>query len=324
MQRQIVEALSGITEEEQYILVQEKPSQRELYAQSGRFIIERRRVSRLSAGEPTAPISIRPHPRFREFPLHSHDFIEMMYVCSGSITHVIDGHRLTLNTDDLIVLGRDARHSILSAGKNDIGVNLIISTDLFESLLQEIHGRSTLNGKTLESLLRRDGPRYCVFDASDALGVRNLMESMISSVICEKNADGYILQESLNLLLCYLAAMSDRAETQNERKEDEERLKKKILNYIRTSYSTATLTEAARMMGLSPSYLSRVLRENLGVGFKELLVQERFEAAKNLLRTTDMPIGDIVNHVGYENSSYFHKEFKRRFGMTPNRYRRND
>ena len=35
-----------------------------------------------------------------------------------------------------------------------------------------------------------------------------------------------------------------------------------------------------------------------------------------------MPIGEIILRVGYENSSYFHKEFKRRFGVTPKEYRR--
>ena len=41
-----------------------------------------------------------------------------------------------------------------------------------------------------------------------------------------------------------------------------------------------------------------------------------------LLSATSMPVGEIINRVGYENSSYFHKEFKRRYGMTPNRYRK--
>ncbi len=102
----------------------------------------------------------------------------------------------------------------------------------------------------------------------------------------------------------------------------DEKLKKKILNYIRTSYSTATLTEAAHMMGLSPSYLSRTVCNVFGQSFKDLLMAERFEAARELLRSTTMPIGDIINRVGYENSSYFHKEFRRRYGQTPGAYRK--
>ena len=321
MQRQIIEQLSEITEEEQYILIPEHHSPRSLYAKPGRVIIERRHVSHLSFGEATAPICLRPHPRFREFPNHSHDFIEIMYVCSGRITHVFGRQKLSLNTDELIVLGRDTRHSILAAGKNDIGINLIISTELFEQVIHSLRQNSQLPGKTFESLLKRDGLPFCVFDASDSLAVRNLMETMIHEVICQRQRDGYILQQSLNLLLCYLASM-EAAKSPESQESYDEKLKKKILNYIRTSYSTATLTEAAHMMGLSPSYLSRTVCAVFGQSFKDLLMAERFEAARELLRSTNMPIGDIINRVGYENSSYFHKEFRRRYGQTPGAYRK--
>ena len=319
MKAEILERLSLLTEEEQYILIPEHSS-RPLYAKPGRFLIERRRISHLSLGEATAAVSIRPHPRFREFPVHSHDYIEIMYVCSGSITHVFGSREVRLETDDLIVLGKDTRHSIRAAGKEDIGINLIISTDLFESLCQTMRQNSRLSGKQFERLLGRDGPPYCLFCAKDSIPIRNLMESMISSVICEGNADGYILQQSLGLLLSYLAALS--AEETNEEGSYREQMQKRILNYVRTSYSTATLTEAAQMLGLSAPYLSRLCRQSFGEGFKELLMRERFCAACELLRTTAMPIGDIINHVGYENSSYFHKEFKSRYGMTPQTYRR--
>ena len=77
------------------------------------------------------------------------------------------------------------------------------------------------------------------------------------------------------------------------------------------------------MLGLSPSYLSRLVCASFGVSFKDLLMSARFDAAARLLSSTDMPIGDIINRVGYENSSFFHKEFKKRYGQTPNNYRKN-
>jgi AraC-like DNA-binding protein len=142
---------------------------------------------------------------------------------------------------------------------------------------------------------------------------------MISSVICEGNAGGYVLRQSVNLLICYLSSLFSDEPSDTSPKE---KLKKRILGYIESSYSTATLTEAAEMLGLSPSYLSRLICEYFGVSFKKLLTDVRFETACGLLMSTDLPIGDIINRVGYENSSYFHKEFKKRFGMTPNNYRR--
>ena len=318
MKSELIDHLTELTEEEQYILVQENSS-RALYAKPGRFIIERRRMSSLSFGESTAPVCLRPHPRFRGFPIHSHDYIEIMYVCNGSITHVFDGQEVRLETDDLIILGKDTRHSILAAGREDIGINLIVSTDLFETLFHSLRKNSRLGAGRLESLLKRDGEPYCVFHGRESLAVRNLMESTISLVVREKNTDGYLLQQSLGLLLGYLAVMTDRDGASEGR---EEVLRRRLRNYLRTSYSTATLTEAAQMTGLSAPYLSRLTVRLFGKSFKELLMEERFSAACELLTTTGMPIGDIINHVGYENSSYFHKEFKARFGVTPKEYRK--
>ncbi len=319
MRQEILSRLTDITEEEQFILIEKAPDPKEIYSRSGRFIIERRRMSSLSFGESTAAICIRQHPRFRDFPLHSHDYIEIMYVCGGSITHKIGGETVTLGEDDLIILGKDTKHSILSAKENDIGINLIIAAELFEDAYNKMRKNSQLSNRAIENLLHGEGMPYCVFSARDCLPVQNIMESMISSVICEGNAGGYVLRQSVNLLICYLSSLFPDAPDDGSRKE---KLKKRILGYIESSYSTATLTEAAEMLGLSPSYLSRLICEYFGVSFKKLLTDARFETACGLLMSTDLPIGDIINRVGYENSSYFHKEFKKRFGITPNNYRR--
>ena len=321
MDARILEKLSRLTAEEQYILVEQNPTPRDLYGKSGRFIVERRRVSHLVSGEATAPVCLRMHPRFRSFPTHSHDFIEIMYVCHGSVTHDVGGEKIRLDTDELILFGRYAEHSILETGKDDIGVNLIISPDLFEQLLRGMGEASPLPVATFASLLDREGPSHLHISAKDSIAVRNLMETLVGTVVCEGNTDGYLLRQSLALLLCYLVSLGEGGEHPPvERYTD--RMQRRLLNYIKTSYSTATLTEAATMMGLSPSYLSRWIEKSFGRSFKELLMQERFETARSLLSATSMPVGEIINRVGYENSSYFHKEFKRRYGITPNRYRK--
>lgn len=321
MQAELLKTLSQITQEEQYLLIEENSPNRSLYGQPGRFIIERRRLSHLVAGEATAPFCLRPHPRFRAFPAHSHDFIEIMYVCCGSITHIVEEEKVKLDTDDLILFGRQTEHSVLAAGAEDIGINLIISPELFESLLRDIGQNTNFSTEKFESLLNRKGLPYLRLSAKDSLAVRNLMETLIGTVLCEKNTDGYLLRQSLHLLLCYLGTLPD-AERPHHPDPYTDRMQNKILNYIKTSYSTATLTEAAAMMGLSPSYLSRWIEERFGASFKTLVMKERFDTACSLLTSTDMAVGEILNRVGYENSSYFHKEFKRRYGLSPMRYRK--
>ncbi len=322
MRDEIIKKLSALTDEEQFTPV-ERPSEQSIYSKPGRFIIERRTISSISSGEATAAVCMRSHPRFRAFPSHTHDFIEIMYVCGGSITHEIGECAVTVHQGDMIILGKDTSHSIKPSSISDIGINIVISSDLFEIMLNALRHDSTLNTRKLDALLgRAEGNRFCVFHSSERVDITNLVESMIWAVVCRGSADGYVLEQSVKLLLCYLCALPEEQTSYEGKDTHAELIKKRVIKYIRSSYSTATLTECAEMLGLSPSYLSRWIHRHFGVPLKELLMRERFSVAADLLRTTDTPIGDIILHVGYENGSYFHKEFKKRFGMTPNNYRR--
>ncbi|HRM89934.1 MAG TPA: helix-turn-helix transcriptional regulator, partial [Thomasclavelia ramosa] len=55
--------------------------------------------------------------------------------------------------------------------------------------------------------------------------------------------------------------------------------------------------------------------------FKQLIQEERLKAAANLLKTTSLPIVEIMQEVGYENITYFYKIFKEKFKITPSIYR---
>lgn len=320
MRDEIISRLSALTEEERENA--DSRSQKNMYSKSGRFIIERRTVSHISTGAVASPICMRAHPRFCDFPAHTHDYVELMYVCEGTVTHVIGGKDIQVRSGDILMLGRSTHHAIRPAGNGDIGINLIISAELFEGILDGIRRGTYFNTKPLEVFLDNDISRFRVFSCAQSVEISNILESMIYSSLLCGNTDGYLLEQSARLLLCYLCALSaDGAEAVGSSSYKEE-LKKRIMNYIRTSYSTATLTEAANILGLSPTYLSRRICADMNASFKELLMNERFSVACTLLRTTDMPIGDIIIHVGYENSSYFHKEFKKRLGITPKEFRK--
>lgn len=321
MTGEIISKLSELTDEEKYILSENQTDHRDFYTRSGRFLIERRRISDLTVGDSTAAVSIRKHPRFCDFPTHSHDYIEIMYVCRGSVTHVIDKKEIPLEQDDLIILGKNTRHSIKPSGENDIGINIIISPDIFENLYSSIKKSSPLSERNIEKIIEGAELDFYVFSAKNSIEIKNLIESMVSSVLCNNVVNEYILRRSVGLLIAYLCELGTDKDTAKEYGYKES-VKKELLRYLNGSYSSATLTEAAKMLGLSPSYLSRLVKSIFGLTFKELLMDLRFDAACELLTYSDMPIGNIINHVGYENSSYFHKEFKKRFGVTPNLYRR--
>ncbi len=318
MREEIIKKLSVLTAEE---LESTPDVQKGRYSKSGRFIIERRTVSDISTGDQTAPICLRAHPRFYPFSEHTHDYIEIMYVCAGSIVHDIDKKSVSVCAGELLMLGVNAKHSIRPPSASDIGINIIISTELFETMLGSLRQDASVNTKYFETLLDKNETRHRLFRCSQSLPIQNLMESLIFSHLFMEFSDEYLLEQSTKMLLYYLSAADNTAEASEELSYAEQ-MKRKVSKYVRTSYGTATLTECAKMLGLSPTYLSRWVCSSFDASFKELLMNERFSVACDLLRNTDTPIGDIITHIGYENSSYFHREFKKRYDTTPNAYRK--
>lgn len=81
-----------------------------------------------------------------------------------------------------------------------------------------------------------------------------------------------------------------------------------------------TLEETARIVCLSPDYLSRIFRQETGIGFRQYLNNVRITKAKELIQTTSLRLTDISQMAGYDDQSYFTKVFKRTTGISPNEY----
>lgn len=92
--------------------------------------------------------------------------------------------------------------------------------------------------------------------------------------------------------------------------------------WIRGHYAQdVTLEEAAESMGMSPFYFSRQVKAATGKTFLEYFTLYRVEMAKKRLISTEMPVSEVGRSVGYGDSNYFTKVFKRAVGCTPSVYR---
>jgi len=96
-----------------------------------------------------------------------------------------------------------------------------------------------------------------------------------------------------------------------------------VVGYIQENCLSGemSLSSTAQALGISTKQVSRLLRTNIDMTFKEFLTQLRMEAAKNLLRD-DQPISVITEKVGYFNISHFIKSFKAYVGMTPGKWKK--
>ncbi len=95
------------------------------------------------------------------------------------------------------------------------------------------------------------------------------------------------------------------------------------LRYIDTHYQEGlSLDLVAAQIGISPFYLSRLIKQLRGVAFVEYLTDVRVNRAREMALKTALPSAEIATRCGYLNVSYFYKVFKKATGMTIGEYRR--
>ena len=83
-----------------------------------------------------------------------------------------------------------------------------------------------------------------------------------------------------------------------------------------------TVKDTARVLTVNANYLSTLFRQEVGMTFIDFVNRERTKQAAALLKHTNLQIQQIASTVGYNNTSYFAKQFLRFYGMSPSHYRR--
>lgn len=96
----------------------------------------------------------------------------------------------------------------------------------------------------------------------------------------------------------------------------------KVMEYLRMHYSEdITLNAVAEAVFLNPVYISRLIKEQTGRNYTDLVMEMRVERAVELLENSDMFVYEIAEKVGYNNLKYFYKVFRKVKGKSPSDYR---
>lgn len=310
----LLEKLRHITEEEKRIIDGDSNIDRSLYMESSEDVISSKKI--LSKGK---QIAVRPHTRFVHFPKHKHNFVEIVYMCSGKTVHIVNGNSVELKEGELLFLCQGAEQEILPAGKNDIGVNFIVLPEFFDSAIRMLGEEDTPLKRFVVDCLKNDrsGTGYLHFEVSDILPVQNLVENLIWTLVSDTPNKRNINQTTMGLLFLQLVNHTDRL-ISNE----SEDMLVAVLRYIEENYKEGSLSELSRILHYDISTLSREIKNKTGKNYIELLQEKRLSQACFMLKNTNMSIDEIARKIGYENVSFFFRLFKGKFGISPKKYRK--
>ena len=313
MREDLMRELRRVTEEEEQLLAGGQVD-KSLYSSSPSFLIDSEKL--LAKGR---LITVRPHTRFAAFPMHTHNYVEIMYMCSGQTVHQIEGRPpLTLQAGELLFLNQQASHGVERAGEEDVGVNFIVLPQFFDYALALIGTDNVLGRFLLSGLRQSGGEMSCLhFRVSQAPTIQNLVENLIWGLVHPQPNARRINQATMGVLLLQLLNYTGDLEEASGNG-----AVLAALREIEENYRTADLTRLAAELHVSLPYLSSAVHRATGRTFKDLLLEKRLSKAAQLLRETRLTTQDIILAVGYENTSYFYRVFRDRFGVTPRDYRK--
>ena len=271
-------------------------------------------------GEVRFPFNIYPCTipgDFRQVAVHWQDSMELVYIKRGSGLVQTGAQVCTAQSGDIFVLTPGTLHAIRQAESCTMEYeNIIFDVELLggaEELCAEKYLLPLQSGRlALPEHITPDEAWYpqaadCLKEAEEANRCKQF-----GYELCIKGA----LLRFLALLIAQSKALppAEKASTQRLRA---------VLQWISAHYSEPVcVADAAALCQCSPNHFMRWFRQMTGQTFIIYLREYRLNAAAEALRTTEDTILSISEQCGFENLSYFNREFKAHFGMTPREYRK--
>ncbi len=182
----------------------------------------------------------------------------------------------------------------------------------------------------------RNNPSYIEFQASLGMLMMDLIRIVQSLGMTAKELFGkeeYLFEKFIefrtqgevekwfrqSLINPIMQLLDERRRSQQQKISDE------IIMMIHEQYDKdLSLELCAERLNYNPKHVSRVFKQETGVSFSDYLAQYRLEAAKKLLKETDMKISDIAEKLQYQNAQNFIRYFRKIEGITPGQYRGNN
>ena len=254
----------------------------------------------------------RDHERYR-MPMHWHREAELILVKKGRLELYIDNQAVTAEAGDLALIGE----GVLHGGEPEdcqyacivYDAAMLLHLDACKRALKPVMNHSLF---LKAAAVASDGalpPALEGLRAAAAAGVAENAPAVLGALLTVYGA----------LARCQNLAALDVAAPQTSQKAEQ---LKPALEYIETHYGQQiTLETLARLTGLSPKYFCRFFHAIVHRSPIDYVNYYRVECASHFLTVTDMTVAEIAQRCGYNDSSFFIKQFRKYKGTTPRRYR---
>lgn len=257
------------------------------------------------------------------YPLHSHDFYEMVFIVSGSGTHFTKDNELALNPGNVFVIVPGMQHGYKDV-KNLVLYNILFGKRLFKDKffdLTDMPGYQSLF--TIEPAYRNDN-RFASMLRLTPAQLSELLP-LIDRMLAESDSTDYG-NGAKSLAFAYLMellVMIFRIYEETPRGDNQMILRlADVFSYIEShTDQPVTTEELMEVTNMSASTLNRYFKKCTGLSPIEFHTHKRIELACKLIRTTPLSMSAISDATGFADPNYFSRQFRKVMHMSPREYK---
>ena len=257
---------------------------------------------------------------FRSVQTHWHDEIEIIVIKKGEGIVAVDLTAYEVHAGDLVFVCSGQLHSISQKDACTMEYENI----LFRPSLLRTAGFDMCSERLLQPLCTgKIRPVPLVTAGSSAHAAFSALIGQMDK-LCDARPHAYQLAVKgllFQIMFLLLSECSQLPVPKTDRKSLDK--VKTVLSYVEEHYQEPiTIEEIAAQCYYSKSYFMRFFKETMGTGFIQFLNDYRLEIAAKLLLSGDGTVLDAAMQSGFENLSYFTRSFKKKYGVTPGKYRK--
>lgn len=246
---------------------------------------------------------------------HQHDYITLSYILSGSCIYKINNNTYPVRKGSVVICNTGVPHEKLLAPGQEIvefhiGINNLVLEGLPEDYLMPENIPPVINPVRYDQDIASCCNEILEEQGKGEPGRGLMLKSLVMKLLVlllKEICSGDIIQEN-NLVSFDSNEKSTIVNT--------------IISYINDNYmKEISLDKISRNMYLSPVYISKVFKEEIGEPPINYLIKVRLAKALEMLKEGNLTIKAIAKNVGYDDAYYFSKLFKKYYGKPPSKYK---
>ncbi|MBE6696301.1 MAG: helix-turn-helix domain-containing protein [Ruminococcaceae bacterium] len=258
---------------------------------------------------------------------HTHNYIEVVYIISGSAFHEIDGNRYKVKRGDLFIINMNTPHVFFrdeNAKEAFSCYDLMFTPEFFDKSLEGYNSLESLNNAyvfySLFSEHREAVPFYNVSDNDFPL-FGDLFDKIYLEHKIQKNGYTDMIRAYLLQLIITIFRMDSKGK--DGAKSKNINAVNYVVDYIKANYANQiSVSKLAKEVFLHPDYLGRIFRDTTGLSVGEMIQKVRIENACCFLSDSNLTVADVACKCGFFDLRFFYTVFKKRIGISPGEYRK--